>query len=98
MKETNVTYIALSELHLNEGESGLPTNPRSIKDEKFKKLVLSVLMFPKMLSLRPIVVNSDNVILGGNMRYNALSEIAGYSLSAIKNKICRKEEYKSKPE
>lgn len=98
MKETNVIYIALSELHLNEGESGLPTNPRSIKDEKFKKLVLSVLMFPKMLSLRPIVVNSDNVILGGNMRYNALSEIAGYSLSVIRNKICRKEEYKSKPE
>ncbi len=91
-------YINLSELMPNEGDNGLATNPRTIKDEKFKKLVLSLLMFPRMLELRPIVVNENNVILGGNMRFNALCEIATFSLSTIKNKICRKDEFKAKPE
>ena len=48
-----------------------PNNPRIIKDNKFKKLVQSIEDFPEMLQLRPIVVNKDNVILGGNMRYKA---------------------------
>lgn len=48
-----------------------PNNPRIIKDDKFKKLVTSVKDFPQMLDIRPIVVNSDMVILGGNMRYAA---------------------------
>jgi DNA modification methylase len=48
-----------------------PTNPRIIKDEKFDKLVKSIQDFPQMLEIRPIVVNSDMVILGGNMRYEA---------------------------
>lgn len=46
-------------------------NPRVIKDDKFKLLVKSIKEFPEMLELRPIVINSDNVILGGNMRYRA---------------------------
>ena len=46
-------------------------NPRYIKDKEFDKLVKSVSDFPEMLKLRPIVVNSENVILGGNMRYRA---------------------------
>ena len=48
-----------------------PNNPRIIKDNKFKKLVQSIEDFPEMLQLRPIVVNKDNVILGGNMRHKA---------------------------
>ena len=52
-----------------------PTNPRSINKNKFQKLVNSVKDFPEMLSLRPIVVNGDMVILGGNMRYKACKEI-----------------------
>ena len=48
-----------------------PSNPRVIKDDKFKKLVRSIKEFPQMLSLRPIVVNEEMVILGGNMRYRA---------------------------
>ena len=47
------------------------TNPRIIKDAKFKQLVQSIQEFPEMLELRPIIVNSDMVILGGNMRYKA---------------------------
>ncbi|MFT4643684.1 MAG: ParB-like chromosome segregation protein Spo0J [Polaribacter sp.] len=48
-----------------------PDNPRTIKGEKFNKLVKSIKDFPEMLKIRPIVVNDDNVILGGNMRYKA---------------------------
>lgn len=48
-----------------------PDNPRHIKDDKFKKLVTSIKDFPQMLELRPIVVDSDGIILGGNMRLKA---------------------------
>lgn len=48
-----------------------PDNPRVIKDDKFKKLVASIREFPEMLALRPIVVNADYVVLGGNMRLKA---------------------------
>ena len=51
-----------------------PNNPRLIKDDKFKKLVQSIKDFPEMLNIRPIVVNTDMVILGGNMRYKACKE------------------------
>jgi len=49
-------------------------NPRIIKDYKFKKLVQSIKDFPQMLELRPIVVNEDNIVLGGNMRLKACQE------------------------
>ena len=52
-----------------------PNNPRLIKDDKFKKLCQSLKDFPEMLELRPIVVNRDHIILGGNMRYKAAKEI-----------------------
>ena len=52
-----------------------PGNPRLIKDDKFKKLVESIKDFPAMMSLRPIVVNSEMMILGGNMRYKACQEL-----------------------
>jgi ParB-like chromosome segregation protein Spo0J len=51
-----------------------PNNPRLIKDDKFAKLVKSIKEFPEMLDIRPIVVNSDMVILGGNMRFKACKE------------------------
>jgi hypothetical protein len=51
-----------------------PNNPRLIKDDKFKKLVKSIKDFPEMLDIRPIVVNKDMIILGGNMRYKACKE------------------------
>lgn len=46
-------------------------NPRLIKDQKFNKLVESIKEFPKMMNLRPIVIDENNVILGGNMRFKA---------------------------
>jgi DNA modification methylase len=51
-----------------------PDNPRLIKDRKFRKLVKSIKEFPEMLKLRPIVVDENNIILGGNMRYKACIE------------------------
>jgi hypothetical protein len=54
-----------------------PNNPRIIKDDKFEKLKKSIKDFSKMMELRPMVINSDNIVLGGNMRLKALKEL-GY--------------------
>ena len=51
-----------------------PNNPRIIKDDKFLKLVNSIKEFPEMLRIRPIVINDDNIVLGGNMRLKACLE------------------------
>jgi len=61
-----------------------PNNPRVIKDDKFKKLVQSIQDFPKMLEIRPIVVNDDNIILGGNMRLKACKEAGLKEVPIIK--------------
>ena len=53
---------------------GNPSNPRIIKNDKFKKLVKSIQEFPEMLKLRPIVVDEDMMVLGGNMRLKASKE------------------------
>jgi len=60
--------VKISEVKMN------PNNPRVIKDDKFAKLVRSIQEFPKMLDIRPIVVNSDMIVLGGNMRLKACKE------------------------
>jgi DNA modification methylase len=51
-----------------------PNNPRIIKDHKFKQLVKSIQDFPQMLELRPIVIDENNMVLGGNMRLKACIE------------------------
>lgn len=51
-----------------------PENPRIIKDHKFKQLVESIKSFPQMLELRPIVIDENNIVLGGNMRLKACTE------------------------
>ena len=51
-----------------------PNNPRLIKDHKFKQLVKSIQDFPQMLELRPIVIDENNMVLGGNMRLKACLE------------------------
>ena len=63
--------MKISEIKLNK------KNPRLIKDYKFEKLKKSIIEFPKMLELRPIIIDNDNIILGGNMRYQALKDL-GY--------------------
>jgi DNA modification methylase len=61
-----------------------PNNPRIIKDDKFKKLVQSIKDFPEMLELRPIVVNNDSIVLGGNMRLKACKEAGLKEVPVIK--------------
>ena len=61
-----------------------PNNPRILKDDKFKKLVKSIKSFPEMLKIRPIVVNKDMVVLGGNMRLQACKEFGLKSIPVIK--------------
>jgi len=60
--------VKISDVKIN------PNNPRLIKDDKFLKLVNSIKEFPEMLEIRPIVVNSDMIVLGGNMRLKACKE------------------------
>ena len=64
-----VEKVKISDIKTN------PKNPRLIKDEKFKKLVKSIIEFPQMLELRPIVVDENNIVLGGNMRLKACKEV-----------------------
>lgn len=59
-------------------------NPRLIKDNKFHKLVKSIKEFPEMLEIRPIVVNDDMVVLGGNMRLKACQEAGLKEVHIIK--------------
>ena len=61
--------MKLSDIHFN------PNNPRVIKDSKFQKLVNSIREFPKMMSLRPMVIDKNNMVLGGNQRLKALHEL-----------------------
>ena len=65
----NTTIMKLSAIKQN------PNNPRSINKDKFAKLVKSIEEFPRMLELRPIVLNKDNIVLGGNMRLKACKHI-----------------------
>ena len=60
-----IEKVKIKEVILN------PNNPRIIKDDKFKKLVKSIKDFPEMLEVRPIVVDDDMIVLGGNMRLKA---------------------------
>lgn len=64
----NIQEVKISTIKSN------PNNPRIIKDDKFAKLVQSIRDFPEMLRLRPIVVNDDMIVLGGNMRLKACKE------------------------
>jgi DNA modification methylase len=74
----NPITVKISEVKSN------PNNPRIIKDDKFQKLVKSIKEFPEMLNIRPIVVNADMVVLGGNMRLKACKEAGIKEVAIIK--------------
>lgn len=73
--------VELSKVRLNKD------NPRTIERDKFKKLINSLLSLPKMLEIRPMAVDSKNVVLGGNMRLRALTEIAKMSESDMRKRL-----------
>jgi len=61
--------MKIKDIHIN------PKNPRYIKDDRFQLLVKNIKEFPKMMKLRPIIIDDTGMILGGNMRYLALKEL-----------------------
>lgn len=69
--------VKLSQVQINA------SNPRTISQEKFDKLIQSILILPKMLKLRPVVTDDTLVVLGGNMRLRALTAIAEMSPAEI---------------
>lgn len=82
--------IKISQVHVNSA------NPRKIKDWKFDKLVDSVLVLPKMLTLRPVVVDNTMTVLGGNMRYRALCTIADFDEQEIRNRLNSSKDFQDK--
>lgn len=77
--KTEITDI--SKIRLNEA------NPRQITEDKFDKLVSSVLAFPKMMELRPIVVDESYTVLGGNMRCRVLEHLAEMAEDEFKARL-----------
>ena len=75
------TKIKVSQVKVN-GE-----NPRTITSDKFQKLVMSILVFPEMLDLRPIVVDKTFTALGGNMRAQALKAISTFSIDEVQKRL-----------
>ena len=63
-----------------------PLNPRIIKDDKYKKLVKSIQEFPEMLELRPLVIDENNIVLGGNMRLRVLQELKYKQVPCVRAK------------
>jgi len=74
----NIETVSISKVKKN------PNNPRILKDDKFKKLCKSIKEFPEMLKIRPIVVNDDMIVLGGNMRLQACKEVGIKKVNIIK--------------
>jgi len=73
-----IINLPIESIKLNED------NPRHIDDLKFKKLINSIKEFPEMLKLRPIIINEDNIVLGGNMRLRACHEAGLKEIPCIK--------------
>ena len=84
--------VKISQLQVNE------QNPRTCTDKQFEKLVRSVITFPKMLEVRPIVVGEGGVALGGNMRLRALQAIATMTDGEIMSHIEQSAKYNGRPE
>lgn len=83
---TGVKVVKINDIKPNQD------NPRIILDSKFRKLVKSISEFPEMLQLRPIIINEDNVILGGNMRYKAAMELGIKEIPVLYAKGLTKEQ------
>ena len=83
----NTTSLKLSQVKINKA------NPRAISKDKFQKLINSLLVFPEMLAIRPVVVDGQLTALGGNMRLNALQAIAKMSPDEVAQRLSSTPEY-----
>ena len=84
--------VKLSQIQVNGA------NPRTISNEKFDKLINSILVLPKMLELRPIVVDDTFAALGGNMRRRALTAIENMSVDELAQRLLGLRDYQKKTE
>lgn len=80
IKNAELTMMPISQIELNDGQlEGLPKNPRTISSEKYKKLKTNITKYPEMLAYRSLLVypldNGKYIVIGGNMRYIAMSEL-----------------------
>lgn len=86
-----VKKLKLSQVSVNKA------NPRTITERKFKLLIESILVFPKMLTkLRPVVVDEKYNALGGNMRYMALVEISKLDIREIEGMLSTNKAFNKK--
>lgn len=85
-----VQLIKLNKIKVND------KNPRTITEDKLRRLVESILVFPKMLAIRPIVIDGGGVALGGNMRTRALKEIKKLGRDAIPERLQQIRQYANK--
>lgn len=79
--------VKLSQVKVNA------SNPRTIREQKLNQLVERLLVFPKMIAIRPVVVDNKMVVLGGNMRVSALNRIAAMNIDQIGNIVGRTKNY-----
>lgn len=79
--ESNFKKVTLDQISENPG------NPRTISEYKLDQLINSLLIFPRMLELRPIVVDEDGAALGGNMRRRGLEKIGAMSESELSSRL-----------
>ena len=92
MREYKKKVLPLNKIKANQD------NPRTISESKLKKLVNSLLVFPKMMLLRPITVDENNFVLGGNMRQTALGRIAQMTFEELQALIETLPEYNELPD
>lgn len=84
----DIQKIKLDKIRLNKD------NPRTISKEKFDKLINSILVFPRMLEIRPIVVDEDFIALGGNQRTEALNAISKMEITTITERLTGLSDFK----
>ena len=89
---TQMELTKLSKLKTN------PRNPRTITDAQFERLKDSLLVFPKMLTLRPLATDGNGIVLGGNMRLRALKDIAKMTAEQIAERLQGMKTYNQKSE
>lgn len=87
MEKFKSKVLALAKIKANQ------QNPRVISESKLKKLINSLLVFPKMMSLRPITLDDDGYVLGGNMRLTALGRIAQMTFEELQAHVESLPEY-----
>lgn len=92
MEKFKTKVLPLSKIKSNQ------QNPRIISESRLKKLINSILAFPRMLNLRPIVINDQSIVLGGNMRLTALGRIAQWTEDELLAKLETLPEYNELPD